>query len=375
MQLPLLLLLLFVWDPEALQQQQQHLLGGICYPRSPGNTKSKCSNSQDKGKYTNVTIGLHIQTNLFPPCHKTEQPEWLLWSVFPLYLLNTEQDVLSVYYGSTATQKATKNVFLMPIFCLFSRLCYCFHWCNVYYWLLSCFCTICLGCLCLSSSLDCIRKASCCCWVTHHWRSETLQKYKYVRLLLECLSTHLVTLGHCTGGILKRNNQILDLFPIFSAVQPAALYYLALSLEPLSHGPQEHRAGVAVPLPRGAIPAQPPTRHWCSQTLRMNLLTASGAMCWGLGTACTPGGTRTTCCGRCEAQFSTVSCVEDRLLVLSNSVEILWLELLCFSYQFLLLFKKVMLLPWQSPNLSLCFLLCCSPNILDLWETYYLQDF
>lgn len=85
-------------------------------------------------------------------------------------------------------------------------------------------------------------------------------------------------------------------------------------------------------------------QHRCCQTFRMSLRAASDVMCWGQGTACTPGGTKTACCGRCEAQFSMGLSVEDRLLVLSNSVEVLWLEPLCFSCQFLLLFEKLMLL-------------------------------
>lgn len=118
------------------------------------------------------------------------------------------------------------------------------------------------------------------------------------------------------------------------------------------------------PLPRGAIWAQPP-QHRCCQTLRMSLLAASEGMCCGLGTACTPGGTRTTCCGRCEAQFSTGLCVEDRLLVLSNSVEVLWLEPLCFSYQFLLLLKKSMLLLLLGRALTgPCFFYSAAPQTL-----------
>lgn len=133
------------------------------------------------------------------------------------------------------------------------------------------------------------------------------------------------------------------MFPRFSAVQPAALYCLALSLdiEPWTSGALCWSGSA---LPRGAILAQPP-QHKCCQTLRMSLLPALEAMCWGLGTVYTPGGTRTTRSGRCGAQFSIVLCVEERLLGISNSVEIMCLEPLSFSYQFLLLFKKLMLLP------------------------------
>lgn len=72
---------------------------------------------------------------------------------------------------------------------------------------------------------------------------------------------------------------------------------------------------------------------------------------------------------KCKAQFSTVLCIEDRLLVLSNSVEILWLEPLCFSYQFLLLLRNLILLSLLGRALIwACFFYSAAPQTFLTWK-------
>lgn len=90
--------------------------------------------------------------------------------MFPLSLLNTKRDVLSVYYGSTPTQRVTQSRFLMPVFCFFSVCVTAFTHAFLvflYDWFKMCvpqkWCGLCQ---------DAYR--SCCCWVTHFWMSESL---------------------------------------------------------------------------------------------------------------------------------------------------------------------------------------------------------